>query len=124
MLKKGSYRFVIQRSTEVLITIDDPTSFEASRLAWLEANPDSDYLAAMAVQVERDEAPATPGARIKIDIEDFDIAQVRTCRHCGCTENDACRLSSGACHWVAEDLCSNPFCLALRKSEEGKEVVA
>lgn len=124
MLKKGSYRIVIQRSTEVLITIDDSTSFEASRIAWLEANPEGDYLAAIAVQVERGEAPVTPGARTKIGIEDFDIAQVRTCRHCGCTENDACRLSTGACFWVAEDLCSNPFCIAARKSEMGKEVVA
>lgn len=120
-MKKGSYRIIIQRSTEVLITIDDAKSFEASRLAWLEENPEGDYLAALAVRIERNERPAPPGARIKIDIEDFEIVQVRTCRHCGCTDNDACRLSTGACSWVSDDLYSNPYCLAARAAEE-KEV--
>lgn len=32
---------------------------------------------------------------------------VRTCRECGCTEDNACVDSQGRpCHWVAEDLCS------------------
>lgn len=117
-MKKGSYRYVIHRSTEVLITIKDPIAFAASRLAWLEENPDGDYLAAMAVQVERDEAPVTPGSIIKIDVQDFKIDQVRTCRYCGCTENDACSLSTGPCSWVAEDLCSNPFCISARQAEK------
>jgi hypothetical protein len=28
---------------------------------------------------------------------------VRTCRRCGCTDEQAC---PGGCHWVADDLCS------------------
>ena len=32
----------------------------------------------------------------------------RTCRLCGCTPNHACQDEDrGACHWVADDLCSH-----------------
>lgn len=30
-------------------------------------------------------------------------AAVRSCRHCGCTDDRAC---SGGCYWVEWDLCS------------------
>jgi hypothetical protein len=30
----------------------------------------------------------------------------RRCRVCGCTQNRACDTFDGACHWIAEDLCS------------------
>jgi hypothetical protein len=30
-------------------------------------------------------------------------AQARSCRICGCTDNDACE---GGCHWIGPDLCS------------------
>lgn len=33
--------------------------------------------------------------------------QVRKCRVCGCTEENACQTPEGPCHWVEEDLCSN-----------------
>lgn len=121
-MKKGSYRFIIQRTTEVLITVDDPVTFEASRLLWQPANPDNNYLSSIAVLIERDEAPVTPGARCKVDVQDMVLEQVRTCRHCGYTEYDACRLSTGPCQWLAEDLCSNPFCVAARQAEVEKEV--
>lgn len=124
-MKKGSYRFIIHRTTEVLITVDDPSLFETGRLAW-EANNaadlSSDYLTSIAIRVERSERPDTPGARHKVDADDLVIEQVRTCRHCGCTENDACSLSTGPCSWVEEDLCSNPFCIAARQAEAEKEV--
>ena len=31
------------------------------------------------------------------------------CRHCGCTEMNAC---PGGCSWVKPDVCSNPSCVA------------
>lgn len=31
----------------------------------------------------------------------------QVCRKCGCTEGDPCFPS---CHWVEQDLCSNPIC--------------
>lgn len=34
---------------------------------------------------------------------------VRTCRVCGCTEDNACVTLSGPCHWVSRDLCSACF---------------
>lgn len=37
----------------------------------------------------------------------------RACRHCGCTENDACVLPDQNCHWVSRDCCSNPICIEL-----------
>lgn len=30
----------------------------------------------------------------------------RTCRVCGCTQNNACLTPAGPCHWVERDLCS------------------
>jgi ParB/RepB/Spo0J family partition protein len=46
---------------------------------------------------------------------DKDIASARACRGCGCIETVACELGyeAGApqyCHWVEQDLCSNPLC--------------
>lgn len=37
-----------------------------------------------------------------------------TCRHCGCTENNACPLSNGdACCWIDREriCCSRPSCI-------------
>lgn len=35
----------------------------------------------------------------------------RKCRFCGCTEMNACQTPDGPCHWVLEDVCSNPPCV-------------
>src|SRR5262245_33942608 len=108
-MQKGKYRFIIQRTTEVLITVDDPAAFKTGELEWEKKKefayiPGSDYLSAIAFQVERDEMGGDlPGARAKIDADDLVFEKVRTCRHCGCTENDACSLSTGPCSWVEED---------------------
>ena len=129
-MKKGKYRFIIQRTTEILITVYDPASFAQGELDWKTKSefayiPGSDYLSAIALQVERDEMGGDlPGARAKIDADDLVIEKVRTCRHCGCTENDACSLSTGACSWVADDVCSNPFCVALETAQAEKEVAS
>lgn len=129
-MKKGSYRFIIQRTTEVLITVDDLEAFASGELEWEKKKefaylPGSDYLASIALQVERDEIETgtLPGARAKIDADDLVFEKVRTCRHCGCTENDACRLSTGPCSWISFDVCSNPFCIALEASQAEKEVI-
>lgn len=128
-MKKGSYRFIIQRTTEVLITVDDLEAFASGELEWKKKQefaylPGSDYLSSIALQVERDEIETgtLPGARSKIDADDLVIEKVRTCRHCSCTENDACSLSTGPCSWLDDDLCSNPFCVAARQAEAEKEV--
>lgn len=135
-MKKGSYRFIIQRTTEILITVDDLDAFAQGEQEWEKKTeityiPGSDYLSAIAFQVERDEIDTgtVPGARCKIDRDDVVFEKVRTCRHCGCTENDACYLNTGPCSWanneamsVDEDLCTNPFCIAARLAEAEKEV--
>jgi len=49
-----------------------------------------------------------------------------TCRHCGCTEECACRLSTGdPCWWTNTErtVCSNPSCISAeirRLRAEGK----
>jgi len=43
------------------------------------------------------------------DLGPFDLGPVRSCRVCGCTDDDCsqCIQATGeACHWVGEDLCS------------------
>lgn len=31
---------------------------------------------------------------------------MRSCRICGCTDDQACVTEAGPCHWVGADLCS------------------
>lgn len=39
--------------------------------------------------------------------EMIELGQVRECRVCGCTDDNACVGDDGRpCHWVAADLCS------------------
>lgn len=40
----------------------------------------------------------------------------RTCRVCGCTEDNGCVTLSGRCHWVEADLCSACLERAANKS--------
>lgn len=42
---------------------------------------------------------------------------VRTCRHCGCTDEHAC---PGGCYWIAPDVCSSNACVD-KHIEEGDE---
>lgn len=126
-MKKGSYRFIIQRTTEILITVDDLAALEIAMRGWegnylhdVYADAESieeKYLRALAFLIERGETPHTEGIRHKVDGQHFYIEALRTCRHCGCTEDDACHLGDEVfCHWVAEDVCSNPDCV--KKSEQ------
>ncbi|MDR3799706.1 MAG: ParB/RepB/Spo0J family partition protein [Terracidiphilus sp.] len=56
--------------------------------------------------------------------EGFDQADEQgTCKFCGCTEDDACRLEGGVnCSWVnaEQTVCSNPDCVAQYDSEQGE----
>lgn len=36
----------------------------------------------------------------------------RVCRICGCTHDNPCVIDGDECHWVEDDLCSNPECVA------------
>lgn len=55
--------------------------------------------------------------------------QVETCVHCGCSDDNACRLGQRgmgpSCHWVSEHprVCSNPECVALWKRQASPPVV-
>jgi hypothetical protein len=50
------------------------------------------------------------------------------CRHCGCTEDQACVLGNGdACAWVdgSRTVCSNPSCIrAEKRRTKGEERAA
>lgn len=37
----------------------------------------------------------------------WDVFDLRVCRACGCTDNDACLSDAGPCSWVEYDLCSS-----------------
>lgn len=52
---------------------------------------------------------------------DFEVNEIRTCHVCGCTEDRGCEIEGG-CHWVGDNLCSNPECVAKAGGEPGKEV--
>lgn len=43
------------------------------------------------------------------------VDERRKCRVCGCSEYSPC---SPPCHWVAQDLCSNPACVAAAGPDE------
>lgn len=62
-----------------------------------------------------------PQAPDRADLPARSFAGAGTCRHCGCTEANACRLQTGdACCWTnkARTVCSNGICVwAERKAK-------
>jgi len=45
------------------------------------------------------------------------------CRHCGCTEDDACRLGNGdPCWWTDNQrlVCSNPACIVREQTRKAQ----
>jgi hypothetical protein len=51
------------------------------------------------------------------------VLQPGTCRHCRCTEENACRLAhSDACCWIDNSrlVCSNPSCIKAEKVRVAK----
>lgn len=123
---KGNYRFILQRTMEVRINVVDSAAFQAEYDNWLKDAPDDPspeaYLQFIALLIERGENPIVRGTLDSIEGEDLIIEAVRTCRHCGCTENTPCRLGEhGCCAWADEDVCTNPTCLAAAELEKEVE---
>lgn len=52
------------------------------------------------------------------DIEDENLPMVKTCRVCGCTDDNAC---PGGCYWVEDDLCSR--CAELGEPEKEPHMI-
>ena len=75
-----------------------------------------DYLRSRAQAINHLACPASIDRQL--ENEHFYIEEVQACRHCGCTENDACETEDGPCHWVSEDVCSNPDCIAAEEAEK------
>ncbi|MHB0961953.1 MAG: hypothetical protein ACYC5V_01965 [Gemmatimonadaceae bacterium] len=63
-------------------------------------------------------------------IETIAAVQVESCVHCGCSEDNACRLGphgmGPSCHWVSKRprVCSNPACVARSKGQAPPPAVA
>ena len=125
-MKKGKYRFIVQRTQEVLLTITDEAQFQKDFEHWAHLlGPDRaeevtelDYLRTRAdiLRLSRLDTPASLQREVTgthVYIEDL-----RTCRHCGCTDEDACRLANGNCDWHDTlDCCTNPDCVAAEAAE-------
>lgn len=130
-MKLGKYNIRVTRTTDVQITIADLELFNQDYQAWQNMYGDSacdvteeDFLASRAIMsvAGGTSEKYNNGLTIIHKYSDQDIEHIRTCRHCGCTEYEACSLSTGPCSWLDEDLCSNPFCIASRQAEQEKEV--
>lgn len=122
-MKKGKYRFIVQRSQEILMTITDEAQFQKDFQHWAGLlGPDRDgevteldYLRSRAHKLN---SPfCAQGIEKKIENEHIYIEDVRTCRQCGCTEDAACITEEGPCRWVSEGCCSNPDCIAQAEKE-------
>lgn len=56
-----------------------------------------------------------PRAQAVLSVPIVYVDERRKCRVCGCSEYSPC---SPPCHWVAQDLCSNPACVAAAGPDE------
>lgn len=131
-MKKGKYRFLIQSVTEVLITVDNPALARLDYELWattedLHLTPEvkgkpENWLRTLATRIAQDKNPIVRGTTYKIEYDCSEIEPIRSCRHCGCTKHNPCSLSTGPCSWVAADVCSNPYCVALETAQAEKEV--
>lgn len=127
-MQKGKYRFIVQRTQKVLLTITDEEQFKQDFTHWAnllgqdraEEVTELDYLRSRARALNHLACPVS--IEIEANNERLYIEDIRTCRHCGCTEDEACSLSTGPCSWVADDLCSNPSCVDLEAAQAEKEV--
>jgi hypothetical protein len=124
-MKIGKYHLTVTRTTECEITVADLDLFRQDYEAWKDLCPDSpddiseqDFLAARAIiSVAGGDGRYNRGIVIVHKYSDQHIEHHRTCRHCGCTDEEACSLITGPCSWLDDDLCSNPFCVAARQAE-------
>ena len=128
-MKNGKYRILVTRHTEVQITVAYLSLFQEDfqKLHQLGEDPDAvteeDFLAARAIMSISGSTSEmyNRGLTIIHLYSDQHVDHIQTCRHCGCTDYNACSLSTGPCSWVAEDVCSNPFCVALETAQAEKE---
>lgn len=129
-MKKGKYRILVTQTTDVQITVFDLELFNQDYEAWKNLHADTvediteeDFLAARAIiSVSGSTSEKYKrGLTIIHRHSDQEIEHARTCRHCGCTEYDACILSTGPCSWIAADVCSTPYCVVLETAQAEKE---
>jgi len=120
-MKPGKYKFIIQHTTTVCITVADPELFQKDFEAWYnlvgdagEPVVEAEFLQARAM---KHNDKYSNGHTRSIEFEHVYVERLRTCRHCGCTEQAACELPDGPCSWAAEDVCTNPDCLAAEEKE-------
>ena len=122
-MQEGKYRITVTRSTEVRITIADKALFLKDYTAWKNMYGDSaddvteeDFLAARAIMsvAGGNGGKYSRGITIIHLHSDQEIEHHRTCRHCGCTDSDACQLESGNCDWYGALDCFD-FATAIRR---------
>lgn len=127
-MKKGKYRFIIQRTQEVLLTITDEDQFKKDFTAWANLlGPERtgevteiDYLRSRAHKLNDRLCPSALDK--EVTNERLYIEDVRTCRHCGCTDGNACHLAKRNCDWHDTlDCCTNPDCIAKEVADLEKE---
>jgi hypothetical protein len=49
--------------------------------------------------------------------QDLTMSKARACRHCGCTEENACIIGGLPCGWHSKDCCTNPDCVAVDRQK-------
>jgi hypothetical protein len=125
-MKIGKYRITVTRSTEVEITVADLELFNQDYEAWKAISPETadyvteeNFLAARAIiSVAGGDGRYNRGIVIIHKYSDQHIEHHRTCRHCGCKDDEACDLESGPCGWHDTlDCCTNPDCIAAEEAE-------
>jgi len=129
-MKLGKYRINVTRSTEVRITVADLQLFQEDFERWKQLGDpgdditEEDFLTARAIMSISGQTNEKYNRSLTIIHlhSDQEIEHIRTCRYCGCSDDDACSLSTGPCEWVAADVCSNPYCVALEIAQAEKEV--
>lgn len=112
-MKKGKYRFIVQRTEEVMLTITDEEQFQSDFLAWANLlGPERagevselDFLRSRAHKLNK--FYCCTSIEREVQNEYLHIEDIRTCRHCGCTGRP--------CGWAGADICDNPPCIAAEK---------
>lgn len=127
-MQKGKYRFIHQRTSHVEIEVFDPLKFREDFQAWSQLGDpgdgitQEDFLRSRVLNGVH--SKYTRGISITQCREHDHIEAIRTCRHCGCTDDNACRLAKGPCDWhdTLGGCCTNPDCIAKEVADLEKEV--
>lgn len=125
-MKKGKYRFIVQRTQEVLLTITDEAQFKADFEHWAnllgpdraDESTELDYLRSRAYILRLSAQDRPISLQREINRTHVHVEDLHTCRHCGCTDDNACQLAKGNCDWHDTlDCCTNPDCIAAEVAE-------